>query len=438
MGISHPVSSVALHRKSNELYQAGVASVQGFREEMEDYHSISLAKHTDTGDSAASFFGVFDGHGGTRTAQFCAESLHAYVTRDVATDEAIAKSCLAADAELRKVYHGIHSSSKLDSQTEKGKKKRKSETKSTSQEETSPESGSTGVFCIACRLPDDAPVANIHTIQQTFFTLQGSPDPHSGPGALGLDQPFSSKEPDAGAESGEGGDDDDAAPPPPPPDSAEKPHSSPHKMNEPPPPPPAFPDDEAPPAPPSDDPPPAPSDEPKTPKTRIYTFHTEEKKFQGPRRRLIVGNVGDSRCVLGHEGTGVALALSKDHKPTQARETRRIVRAGGEVKREATGPPRVDGVLAVCRAFGDFTFKNNSEHSQSEQKVIVVPDFKIVETNDTRHFVFLGCDGVFDVLSNEEVVSFVVAALKKQRTESGKVDAAAVMKELALFCIEKG
>ena len=59
--------------------------------------------------------------------------------------------------------------------------------------------------------------------------------------------------------------------------------------------------------------------------------------------------LGDSRAVLGRGSA--AVALSADHKPQMAAEKARIAAAGGHVFRG-----RVNGVLAVSRALGDFLF----------------------------------------------------------------------------------
>jgi serine/threonine protein phosphatase PrpC len=64
---------------------------------------------------------------------------------------------------------------------------------------------------------------------------------------------------------------------------------------------------------------------------------------------LIVANVGDSRCVLGRcqGGKWSALPLSRDHKPDDAIEKRRIQGMGGFVEPTRVrgwgyqGPPRV-------------------------------------------------------------------------------------------------
>ena len=79
-------------------------------------------------------------------------------------------------------------------------------------------------------------------------------------------------------------------------------------------------------------------------------------------KHIICANAGDSRCVLGLDG--VTKPLSYDHKPNLEMERKRIENAGGSVQWK-----RVDGDLAVSRAFGDFQYKQRSDLQPGEQKV---------------------------------------------------------------------
>lgn len=66
--------------------------------------------------------------------------------------------------------------------------------------------------------------------------------------------------------------------------------------------------------------------------------------------RILLVNTGDSRTIIGGKNT-VALSTN-DHKPSLPSETQRIINARGKVIED-----RVDGGLAVSRAFGDGTYK---------------------------------------------------------------------------------
>lgn len=69
---------------------------------------------------------------------------------------------------------------------------------------------------------------------------------------------------------------------------------------------------------------------------------------------------------------------------------------------------RVNGSLAVSRALGDFEYKNVQGKGPCEQ--LVSPEPEIIEINrqgEKDEFIILACDGIWDVMSNEELCNFV-------------------------------
>jgi len=118
-------------------------------------------------------------------------------------------------------------------------------------------------------------------------------------------------------------------------------------------------------------------------------------------KHLFFANCGDSRGVLCRKGE-VAYS-TQDHKPINPEEKTRIQNAGGSVMIQ-----RVNGSLAVSRALGDFEYKNVQGKGPCEQ--LVSPEPEIVEmerTDSDDEFVILACDGIWDVMSNEELCAFV-------------------------------
>lgn len=125
---------------------------------------------------------------------------------------------------------------------------------------------------------------------------------------------------------------------------------------------------------------------------------------------LYVANAGDSRGVLSRAGQ--AVALSEDHKPAQETERMRIIAAGGYLT-DVGGVWRVNGNLNLSRAIGDLKYKNNTELAAKDQIITAQPDVrKVILTPEDRFFV-LACDGVWDVMTNQEVVDFVEARLEQ-------------------------
>ena len=117
-------------------------------------------------------------------------------------------------------------------------------------------------------------------------------------------------------------------------------------------------------------------------------------------KELWCANAGDSRCVAGVGG--VARPLSTDHKPMDVKEKERIEAAGGFVEFN-----RVNGNLALSRALGDFVFKMNDQLPQSDQIVTCLPDVVHEIIDPEWDFILLACDGIWDVLSSQEVTDFI-------------------------------
>jgi len=122
-------------------------------------------------------------------------------------------------------------------------------------------------------------------------------------------------------------------------------------------------------------------------------------------RQVYVANCGDSRAVLCRSGQPVF--ATRDHKPVLPSEKERIIRAGGSVMIQ-----RVNGSLAVSRALGDFEYKNVEGRGPCEQLVSPEPEVSVMDRDEERdEFLVLACDGVWDVMSNEDLCDFVRSRL---------------------------
>ncbi|TYH55061.1 hypothetical protein ES332_D09G213400v1 [Gossypium tomentosum] len=120
--------------------------------------------------------------------------------------------------------------------------------------------------------------------------------------------------------------------------------------------------------------------------------------------KLVVANCGDSRAVLSR--SGVAVALSSDHKPERADELERIEAAGGWVIK--WNGHRVLGVLATSRSIGDGCLK---------PFVTSTPEVRVSELNNGDEFLILASDGLWDVVSNEVACGVVRRCLYSQMTK---------------------
>ncbi|CAI5527039.1 unnamed protein product [Closterium sp. Naga37s-1] len=130
---------------------------------------------------------------------------------------------------------------------------------------------------------------------------------------------------------------------------------------------------------------------------------------------LIVAHIGDSRCVLARiarapngksdAATMEAVQLTIDHKASNPAEKVRVQEAGGKVLNYMNTidriflPGKSEPGLAVARAFGDFELKSHG--------LICRPDVTVRSIDANDQFIVMGSDGVWDVLTNAEVVEIV-------------------------------
>ncbi|XP_039139852.1 probable protein phosphatase 2C 66 [Dioscorea cayenensis subsp. rotundata] len=142
---------------------------------------------------------------------------------------------------------------------------------------------------------------------------------------------------------------------------------------------------------------------------------------------LVIGNVGDSRAVMGtrdKDNKLVPVQLTVDLKPNLPREAARIQQCRGRVFALQDEPevarvwlPNNDSPgLAMARAFGDFCLKDYG--------LISVPDISYRELTEKDEFVVLATDGIWDVLSNKDVVDIVSAAPSRSTAARALVDCA--------------
>eukprot|EP01126_Amoeba_proteus_P029445 TRINITY_DN2904_c0_g1_i16.p1 TRINITY_DN2904_c0_g1~~TRINITY_DN2904_c0_g1_i16.p1 ORF type:complete len:535 (-),score=137.98 TRINITY_DN2904_c0_g1_i16:106-1632(-) len=115
-------------------------------------------------------------------------------------------------------------------------------------------------------------------------------------------------------------------------------------------------------------------------------------------RYLQVANIGDSSAFLLDGGKCVKLTV--DHKLTLSSERERIIASGVQLNPKQT---RLEGGLAVCRAFGDFECKVGNVTG-----MISVPDVTdpVVITENTTTLI-LATDGLWDIYTGEEAFRLI-------------------------------
>lgn len=149
---------------------------------------------------------------------------------------------------------------------------------------------------------------------------------------------------------------------------------------------------------------------------------------------LLVANIGDSRAVLCHNST--AITLTRDHKPDSPKEKSRIEASGGRVVWSGlvddAGEPvpdagvyRVNGNLALSRAVGD----------RSERPAICAePEFTVMTLDDQAQFVILATDGLWDVMTAQDVVDLVEWKLQ-ERIDGNEAHTKLVQSKMAEFLV---
>ena len=149
--------------------------------------------------------------------------------------------------------------------------------------------------------------------------------------------------------------------------------------------------------------------------------------------KIYIANVGDSRCIISMKNGLIRKDVTRDHKPNYPYEKERIVTSGGRIYQTQTplnqnlegaensdnnqenncnmntnlillGPHRVfPGSLSVSRTVGDACAKL-SFLGGNPKVVISEPDIYCFDLDEEDiDFVILGCDGIYDQLTSQDV-----------------------------------
>ncbi|KAI4335040.1 hypothetical protein L6164_013724 [Bauhinia variegata] len=120
-------------------------------------------------------------------------------------------------------------------------------------------------------------------------------------------------------------------------------------------------------------------------------------------RHLLVANAGDCRAVLCRRG--VAVDMSRDHRPSYLPERVRVEELGGFID-----DGYLNSYLSVTRALGDWDLKFPLG---SASPLTAEPDVQQVILTEDDEFLIIGCDGIWDVMSSQDAVSFVRRGLRR-------------------------
>jgi serine/threonine protein phosphatase PrpC len=149
--------------------------------------------------------------------------------------------------------------------------------------------------------------------------------------------------------------------------------------------------------------------------------------------KLYIANLGDSRAILSLNGGNKVKQLTIDHKPDNPKEFERAMKNKSKIYVDDSDEPVRDvsklvfikdksefekhkkrkeiiifreypSYLAVMRTIGDVKVKKK-EFGGKPGTIINTPEIFLYDLTSADDFLVLGCDGIYDDLSNQEVVN---------------------------------
>lgn len=165
--------------------------------------------------------------------------------------------------------------------------------------------------------------------------------------------------------------------------------------------------------------------------------------------KIYIANIGDSRAIMSIGGGTKVKQLTADQKPDNIKEFERALKNGSKIYLDDNDDPDRDeskiefikdkaelekmkeikenskeekifrvypSDLAVMRTVGDIKAKKK-EFGGIPGTIINIPEVYIFDINSSDDFIVMGCDGIFDDLSNQEIVNAAWTVFKHRATE---------------------
>ena len=180
--------------------------------------------------------------------------------------------------------------------------------------------------------------------------------------------------------------------------------------------------------------------------------------------KVYISNIGDSRAIMSMSGGTKIKQLSTDHKPNNPKEFERAIKNGSQIYIDNDDPDRdisklvfikdksefekyknedeevifreYPSDLAVMRTIGDVKVKNK-EYGGKSGTIISIPEISIYDISGTEDFIVMGCDGIFDDLSNQDVVE-AAWYIYKNRSKAKNYDIHELSQEACDMIIKYG
>ena len=165
--------------------------------------------------------------------------------------------------------------------------------------------------------------------------------------------------------------------------------------------------------------------------------------------KVYIANIGDSRAIMSIGGGTKVRQLTADQKPDNIKEFERALKNGSKIYLDDNDDPDRDeskiefikdkaelekmkeikensteekifrvfpSDLAVMRTIGDIKAKKK-EFGGIPGTIINIPEVYIFDINSSDDFIVMGCDGIFDDLSNQEIVNAAWTVFKNRANE---------------------
>ena len=133
---------------------------------------------------------------------------------------------------------------------------------------------------------------------------------------------------------------------------------------------------------------------------------------------IYIVNLGDSRGILC--SNNLINIISVDHKPKNEYELQRVYKFGGKVENVNNIYRIFPGGLSVSRSIGDSESKL-PEFGGHMNIISATPDLLSFKNNGNIDFIILGCDGIYDNLSNKDICYCVYNTLLKQLKKNEEI-----------------
>ena len=149
---------------------------------------------------------------------------------------------------------------------------------------------------------------------------------------------------------------------------------------------------------------------------------------------LYIANIGDCRAIIKDKNKKNAASITRDHKPEDPLEQERVIKGGGQVSKSnmlnimklagistncnhSDLPYRIyPGGLSVSRSFGDVMAKE-SQLGGNPNVLIARPDLYHLKIQPTTEYFFVGCDGIYDKSTTDEIGHMIDFKLSEKETK---------------------